>query len=300
MLLRVGTRASRLALAQTQWVIDGLQAVYPDIQAEIVTMETKGDRILDQPLEALGGKGLFVSEIEERLRQGRIDLCVHSMKDMPAEDSPGLRCARIWKREDARDVLISKTGLPLEALPHGAKIATGSKRRAFQLLRLRPDVEVIPIRGNIDTRLHMLEHSGLDAVVLAAAGLARLGLLNQVSEYFDAERMVPACAQGALGIQLRADDGALERLLNALWDAEADAQVAAERAFLQAAGGSCHMPIGAFCHFEGDTARIWTVLGDESGERLLRKDVTVPRSRATQAADALGHEMQHMLKLNIV
>lgn len=276
MKLRIGTRGSRLALAQTQWVVDRLLRAYPEIECETVVITTKGDRILDRPLWEIGDKGLFVGQIEQRLRDGSIDLAVHSMKDMPSELESGLCFARVWPREDRRDALVLRKASSLEALPSGARIATGSKRRAGQLLRLRSDLDIRDIRGNVETRLRKLESEELDGLILAAAGLVRLGLLDRVTEYFEPEILLPAPAQGALALEVRQRDLPLMALLNALADPQADREVRAERAFLAGVGGSCHIPVGASARQEGGELILDALLGTEDIEPLVRCQVRGP------------------------
>ena len=273
MKLVLGSRGSKLALAQTQWVADRLCAARPELECEIRVIRTKGDRVTDKPLDQIGDKGLFVGEIEAELLRGTVDIGVHSMKDMPTALPAGLCFARTWPREDARDVLVLRAGLhgsSLDDLPAGACVATGSKRRAALLKSLRPDLRVAGIRGNIDTRLRKLDDpaEGLDALVLAAAGLHRLGLTERLSAYLAPAGVVPACAQGALALELRRDDTDLLALLNSLCSPGDDAAVAAERAFLAAAGGSCHLPVGAYAVPCPGGLRLTGLLGRADGPAL--------------------------------
>ena len=248
---KVGTRKSKLAMAQTQEVLMRLKAAYPEDSFETVNLVTTGDREQEKALDAIGTKGVFVDEIEKALLDGRISFAVHSMKDMPEAPAEGLIFSRAWKREDPRDVLILRDAVSLEMLPAGALIATGSIRRAFQLLKLRPDLRIVPIRGNVDTRIRRL-HEGLpdgtqiDGIILAAAGLKRLGLEAEITQYLEPAEMIPAPAQGCLAIELRAEDTELLKKLNALCDPETDTLVGIEREFLKTIGGDCHLPIGAF------------------------------------------------------
>lgn len=300
MKLVLGSRGSKLALAQTQWVADRLAAARPGLECEIKVIRTKGDRVQDKPLDKIGDKGLFVREIEEQILSGAVDVGVHSMKDMPTALPAGLCFARVWPREDARDALILRAGLAgrgLADLPESACVATGSKRRAAQLLALRPDLRVTGIRGNIDTRLRKLDDpaEGLDALVLAAAGLRRLGLEGRISEYLSPARFVPACAQGALALELRQDNAELLTLLNSLCSPEDDAAVTAERAFLAAAGGSCHLPAGAHAVPCAAGLRLTGLLGRESGSALAADTLEGPADDPAALGRALAGRLNALL-----
>ena len=266
----VGTRGSRLALYQTDWVMTQLKAIHPELEIEKKIISTKGDEILNVSLDKIGDKGLFVKEIEAQLLKGDIDFAVHSMKDMPSQCVDGLKFAAPPLREDVRDALVLRSGFnKLSDLPLGAKIGTGSKRRAFQLKRLRPDLEIVPIRGNVETRISKIESENLHGVVLAAAGLHRLDLQAKISSYLSPEEMIPAPAQGALCLQFRTEDLYLELLLNQLSDPHTDLCTKAERSFLEAVEGSCHLPIGAFATIEADEMTLYCVFGDEEGTSLI-------------------------------
>ena len=271
---KVGTRSSKLAMRQTQEVIDRLKEVYPEDSFEIVTLQTTGDKKRDVALEQIGTKGLFVDEIEKALLGDDIQLAVHSMKDMPEDLAPGLVFANAWRREDPRDVLILREAASLEELPRGALIATGSKRREFQLKRLRPDLRVVGIRGNIDTRIRKLQEpladgTYLDGIVLAAAGLHRLGLEEKITQYLDVEDMIPAPAQGILALEVRGENQELLDKLNALSDEKTQRAAQMEREFLKSTGGNCRLPIGAY--LEPGTNRFYTLFGNEDGSVLNRK-----------------------------
>lgn len=271
---KVGTRSSKLAMRQTQEVIDRLKKVYPEDSFEIVTLQTTGDKKRDVALEQIGTKGLFVDEIEKALLGDDIQLAVHSMKDMPEDLAPGLVFANAWRREDPRDVLILREAASLEELPRGALIATGSKRREFQLKRLRPDLRVVGIRGNIDTRIRKLQEpladgTYLDGIVLAAAGLHRLGLEEKITQYLDVEDMIPAPAQGILALEVRGENQELLDKLNALSDEKTQRAAQMEREFLKSTGGNCRLPIGAY--LEQETNRFYTLFGNEDGSVLNRK-----------------------------
>ena len=243
----IGSRGSRLALIQTKYVQEKLAKAYPEHTFEIQIIKTKGDKIQNKPLDKIGGKGLFVKEIEEKIISGEIHMGVHSMKDMPSTPAKGLVFTKVWKREDPRDVLILRTAKHLSELREGAVIATGSKRRAFQLLKLRPDLQIINIRGNVDTRLRKMEEQQLDGIVLAAAGLKRLGMEDVITQYLAPEDMISAPAQGALALEVREDQKELQKMLDVFCDEETMNEVCAERNFLEQMGGSCHTPAGARC-----------------------------------------------------
>ncbi|MCL6592687.1 MAG: hydroxymethylbilane synthase [Alicyclobacillus sp.] len=244
--LRVATRTSALALRQTQWVLDQLHQRVPDLTFELVPVVTRGDRILDVALAKIGGKGLFVSEVEAQLLAGNADLAVHSLKDVPAELAPGLVFGSVPVRADARDALVSARGQGLAALPPGARIGTSSLRRSAQLLALRPDLQIVPLRGNIDTRLRKLENEGLDAIVLAAAGLERMGWSERITERLAPEVCLPAVGQGILALECRADNPRVQRWLAALHDPVTAAAARAERALLTALNGGCQVPLAGY------------------------------------------------------
>ena len=271
--LRIGTRGSALALWQAEWVKAQLLAAHEELAVELLVIKTTGDKILDVPLAKVGGKGLFVKEIEEALLEGKADLAVHSVKDMPAELPEGLHLAVMPPREDPRDALISRNGAGLEALPHGARVGTSSLRRAAQLLHLRPDLRIETLRGNVDTRLRKLESEGFDAIVLAAAGLKRMELNHVVSEYLEPERMLPAVGQGALGIETRTGDAFTNEVVASLAHPQTMTTVRAERAFLKRLEGGCQVPIGAHATMEGETLILTGMVADLEGVRLIRKEL---------------------------
>ena len=268
----VGTRGSKLALTQTNWVIDQLKERNPQVEFEVKIIKTKGDLIQHLSLDKIGDKGLFVKEIEQQLLDKEIDIAVHSMKDMPSTLPAGLRFAGTPEREDPRDVLILKEGYKnIDDLPRGAKIGTGSKRRKNQLLKYRPDLEIVPIRGNIDTRIQKIKDENLDGIVLAAAGMIRAGMTEQISYYFPVDLMVPAPAQGALAIEIRENDLEIESLVNSIKDEVTQVRVAAERGFLIGVNGSCHVPMGAYCEIVGDQLKLTGLYGNEEGSKLVIK-----------------------------
>jgi hydroxymethylbilane synthase len=242
----MGTRGSALARWQTDWVRARLQTAWPDLECQTRLFTTSGDRILNKPLPEIGGKGLFTEELENALRNGEIDLAVHSLKDLPIDDAPGLTLGAIPVREDARDVLISRNGWTLDTLPRGARVGTSSLRRSAQLLALRPDLTLLPLRGNVDTRIRKAMNGEYEAIVLAAAGVLRLGLGEHITEYLPFEVMLPAPGQGAMAVQCRADGASVLELLRPLDDPAPRAAVTAERAFLKALGGGCSAPVAAY------------------------------------------------------
>ena len=279
MIIKIGTRGSKLALAQTGYVIEKLKEAFPEHDYQVEVIKTTGDLITNRPLDAIGSKGLFVDEIEKELLSGKIQMAVHSMKDMPGEPAKGLVFAGAWEREDPRDALILKDAATLQELRHGANIATGSKRRAFQLLKLRPDINICPIRGNIDTRLRKLSEglsdgTMLDGIILAAAGLKRLGLEDKITQYFDVDDMIPAPAQGTLALELAADNTTLLQMLDSLSDEKAQSIVNLERGFLNAIGGDCHQPIGAYAEKEDAGYRLYALYGNEDGSKLVKAVIT--------------------------
>lgn len=215
---RIGTRGSKLALTQAEYVCGRLTEAFPEDTFEIQVIKTKGDVILDKPLHEIGDKGVFVKEIEEKLLAGEIQIAVHSMKDMPSSPAPGLMFTKAWKREDPRDVLILREKKSLQELPQGAVIGTGSKRREFQLKRLRPDLRVVGIRGNVDTRIRKMEEEKLDGILLAAAGLRRLGMEDRITQYLEPEEMISAPAQGILALEICEGEQKLLKMLNRLSD----------------------------------------------------------------------------------
>lgn len=287
----IGTRGSQLALYQANWVKEKLLQTHPHLKVTLIKIKTTGDKIQDAPLAKIGGKGLFVKEIEEALIQKRIDLAVHSIKDVPTELPEGLHLSAITKREDPRDVLISRDGTFLKDLPKGAKIGTSSLRRQAQLLHLRSDFEMIPLRGNLDTRLKKLETMNLDGIVLAFAGVRRLGLEKRITEIIPTEISLPAIGQGALGIETRIGDKEVEEQIRFLNDKDSSVAISAERAFLKRLGGGCQVPIAAFGQTMGPILQIDGMVGMIDGKRLIRHHVEGPVERA----ESLGMELAEIL-----
>ena len=294
--LRLGTRTSQLALWQTNYVISQLQSHWPDVTCELVHMVTQGDRRLDRPLPEIGGKGLFTAELEEALRQEEIDLAVHSLKDLPVEDSPGLMLGAILSREDTRDVLIAREGWTVATLPKGAVVGTSSLRRQAQLLAIRPDLDVRPIRGNVDTRLRKVLNGEYHAAVMAGAGFLRLGLAEHIAEWLPPTLIVPAPGQGALAVQCRADDERVKRLLSAIHDPDTAAATRAERQVLWRLGGGCSAPVGAWAHRVGEQFELQARVATVDGHHVFNATATGndPYQLADRVAEDLLEQGAHI------
>jgi len=297
--LIVGTRGSALARAQTDAVVERLQALQPDLEIAIQVIKTRGDMVQHKSLVGIGDKGLFTKEIEAALLAGHIDLAVHSLKDLPTELPPGLAIGAVTEREDARDVLVSRLGCSLDALPLGARVGTGSLRRAAQLLTYRPDLRIVDIRGNVDTRLRKAATEEYDAVVLAAAGLHRLGLTHHIAAYLPLEVMLPAVGQGALAVEVRAGEGAegrdaqIRRLASLLDHVPTRAATTAERAFLQALGGGCRVPVAAYGEAVGGLLRLQGLVASPDGRRVWRGEI----KGRMEEAEALGEELARQCQM---
>ena len=289
--LKIGTRASKLALWQANWVKSALIEACPQQNIELVIIKTKGDKILDVPLAKVGGKGLFVKEIEQALLDGRIDIAVHSMKDMPAKIPDGLCIGAIPTREDPADVLISKNGLHFSELKQGAVIGTSSLRRGAQIRHMRPDIIIVPLRGNVETRLKKLEIQNLDAVVLAAAGIKRLNLAHRITEYLNFDIMLPAVGQGALSIEIRQNDQDIQPMIKALDDPQTRAVVMGERAFLNHLGGSCQVPIAGHGVINRNTFNLTGLVADLDGSRILKATL----SGSTDSTETIGISLAQQL-----
>lgn len=269
----VGTRGSKLALAQTKIVIDTLKSINPGHDFVTKTIRTTGDTVWDKPLAVIGGKGVFVKEIEEELMQGYIDLAVHSTKDIPAELGKGLVIAAYLPREDPRDVFVSTRYKSIDDLTPQCRVGTGSLRRAAQIKRFRPGIQVVPIRGNVDTRIRKLETEGLDGIVLAAAGIRRLGLQTHITEMIPVAIMVPIAGQGAIGIETRFNDDAAI-LAHSINHAPTHTAITIERTIQSALGGGCNLPLGIYARTEGNTINISLSLGNEKGEIIVHETIT--------------------------
>jgi hydroxymethylbilane synthase len=287
--LVIATRGSALALWQAEHVKARLAAVAPDVEVEFNVIKTSGDLILDVPLSKVGGKGLFVKEIEQALQGRQADVAVHSMKDVPAELAPGLVLAAVSTREVPWDALCARAPVTVDKLPHGAKVGTSSMRRQCQLLARRPDLQIAMLRGNVPTRIRKLDDGEFDAIVLAAAGLTRLGLGDRITQEIPLEISVPAVAQGVLGLEIRSGDAEIADLIRrAIHDPAEERRVVAERAFLARMGGSCETPLAAHAiDHAGGQLRILGLCGMPDGSKILRAEVTGPAGDA----ERLGHRL---------
>lgn len=288
--LRIGTRASQLALWQANWVKAMLEERYPGMVVELVKIKTIGDKILDVPLAQVGGKGLFVKEIEEAMLRGEIDIAVHSMKDVPTEFPEGLGLVCITEREDPRDAVISR-GVKFADLPRGARIGTSALRRQAQLLKVRPDLEMVIVRGNVETRIRKLEAENLDAVILAAAGLKRLGFTAQVTEYLPVELSLPAIGQGALGIECRLDDERVRETIAFFNHPDTAHAVRAERALLWRCEGGCQVPIAAHGLVNGETLTLTGFIASVDGKQTVKDAITGPAADCEKLGIALAEKL---------
>ena len=290
--LIIATRQSRLALWQAEHIKARLEALHPALAVELLPMSTRGDELLDRSLDKVGGKGLFVKELENAMADGRADLAVHSMKDVPAELPPGFALAAICEREDPRDAFVSNRFDDLKAMPAGAVVGTSSLRRASQVRSRHPRLEIRLLRGNVETRLAKLDRGEYDAAVLAAAGLARLGLASRITRHLEVEESLPAAGQGALGVECLAERKDVRELLRPLDDASTARCVRAERAVSRALGGSCTLPLGAYALLENDTLKVHALVASEDGSRIVRASAsgTDPESVGAAAAEALRRQ----------
>ncbi len=285
--VRIATRKSALALWQAEFVKAQLEHFHPGIVVELVPMSTQGDKILDTPLAKIGGKGLFVKELETAMLEDRADIAVHSMKDVPVEFPEGLMLSTICKREDPRDAFVSNRYSTLAELPEGAIVGTSSLRRQCQIKAVRPDLQIRDLRGNVNTRLAKLDAGEFDAIILAAAGLIRLGFVERIRNYISVEQSLPANGQGAVGIECRSADVAIHALLAPLEHAQTRSAVLAERAMNRALQGGCQVPIGAFAELEGEQLWLRGLVGQLDGREILRAEV-----RGNSAdAEVLGQQL---------
>jgi hydroxymethylbilane synthase len=289
--LVLATRGSKLALAQSEWVRDELQRLHPGLRVELLILKTTGDKILDTALPQIDGKGLFTREIEEALLDGRAHLAVHSLKDLPTELPEGLTVAAMPERVDPRDVLICREATGLDDLPEAALIGTCSPRRSAQLAHYRPDLRFVSIRGNVDTRLRKLADEGLDAIVLAAAGLIRLGLADCITQILPTDISLPATGQGIIGIEARAEDAETLGLLAAINSPISQTCAAAERAVLAGLGGGCQTPIGVLAQVAGDTCSVEAVVLGEGGEPYVRACQSGPAAEAAAVGRMLADDL---------
>lgn len=289
--IKIGTRGSKLALWQANWVKDTIVKHHPQFNVELVIIKTKGDKILDVPLAKVGGKGLFVKEIEEAMLDRRTDMAVHSMKDMPSEIPPGLCIGAIPRREVANDVLISANGCHLKDLKAGGTVGTSSLRRAAQLLHIRPDIRIVPLRGNLNTRIAKLESEQLDAIILAAAGVKRLGLERKITQYLDKTLMLPAVGQGALCIETRIDDKKTAPVNRQMNDQETRTTVLGERAFLHRLEGGCQVPIAAHGELDKDQFHITGLVAETDGSAILKETISGPKDQSEEIGIALAEKL---------
>jgi len=298
--IKIGTRGSKLALWQANWVKTAFNQKFPQLDIELAIIKTKGDKILDVPLAKVGGKGLFVKEIEEALLDCQIDIAVHSMKDMPAEIPQGLCIGAVPEREVPSDVLISKNHRPFSELSSGSLIGTSSLRRSAQIRHARSDIEIRPLRGNLDTRLKKMETENLDAIVLAAAGVKRLNLENRITEYLDSEIMLPAVGQGALCIEIRENDSRIEPLVKALNHAATRATVLGERTFLNRLGGSCQVPIAGHGIINQSTYTLVGLVAEIDGSQIVKKSLSGPADKTETVGATLAEQLLSMGADNIL
>ena len=289
--IKIGTRGSKLALWQANWVKSALNQKFPHQSIELVIIKTQGDKILDVPLAQVGGKGLFVKEIEQALRDRRVDLAVHSMKDMPAEIPEGLCIGAVPQREIPSDVLISRKGLKLSELKAGNVIGTSSLRRGAQLRHARADIIIRPLRGNLDTRLRKLESEDMDAIVVAAAGVKRLNFEDKITEHLDDEIMLPAVGQGALCIEIRENDPDVSEMISALDHSQTRTIVSGERAFLNRLEGGCQIPIAGHGKIENDRYKLTGLVAEVDGSRLIKDTASGP----IEASERIGIELAERL-----
>ena len=289
--LKIATRQSPLALWQANYVKDRLQQLYPDLIVELVPMVTKGDVILDSPLAKIGGKGLFVKELENALLNKEADIAVHSMKDVPMQFPEGLGLAVICKREDPRDAFVSNSYRTFAELPQGAVVGTSSLRRQCQLKALRPDLDIRSLRGNVGTRLSKLDNGDYDAIILASAGLIRLGLADRIASFIEVEQSLPAAGQGAVGIECRTDDVQVKQLLAPLADAETTCCVLAERAMNNHLQGGCQVPIGGYAVLQQEQLYLRALVGNVDGSQIIRAE----GKSAVKNADVLGVQIAEQL-----
>ncbi len=291
MSIRIGTRASQLALAQTKWVIDRVSAQYPGTEVDVIKVKTRGDRILDRALSTIGGKGLFVKEIEETLISGEIDVAVHSLKDVPADLPENLDIGIIPEREDPHDVMISKDNIPLKDLPEGSHIGTSSLRRSAQLLHYRPDLKIVPLRGNLDTRIGKLHSIDIQAIVVAAAGLKRIGFVDRITQSFSFDLVLPAIGQGALGLELRRDDHETRDMLAFLGHYPTMVAVEAERSFLGGLKGGCQVPVAGLARFKDGSLYLDGLVANLDGSTIFRDVVIGPPKKARELGATLANKL---------
>lgn len=289
--LRIATRKSQLALWQAEYVARMLQQAHPGLQIELLKMTTQGDKILDTPLAKVGGKGLFVKELELGMLEGRADIAVHSMKDVPVELPEGLHLPVICPREDPRDAFVSNTFASLTDLPQGARVGTSSLRRQCQLRALRPDLQILDLRGNVNSRLQKLDDGNYDAIILAAAGLKRLGFEARIREALAPEVSLPAIGQGAVGIECRVADTEINELLAPLHDLKTARRVQAERAMNARLQGGCQVPIGGYAEIEHGILLLRGLVGAPDGSEIVRGEIAGPPDNAEELGEVLAEDL---------
>jgi hydroxymethylbilane synthase len=289
--LRIATRRSPLALWQAEHVRARLQQLHPGVQVELLTMSTRGDRVLDSPLAKIGGKGLFVKELEQGMLAGEADIAVHSMKDVPAELPQGLEIGAILEREDPRDAFVSNRFAALAELPQGARVGTSSLRRQCQLRAVRPDLEILDLRGNVNTRLAKLDGGDYDAIVLASAGLKRLGMAERITRVLEPEDMLPAIAQGVIGIECRSDDATVKALIEPLNHTGTGLRTRAERAMNAALAGGCQAPVAGFSILTGDSIALRGLVGWPNGRAIIRGEISGPAAQAAALGEQLAQDL---------
>ncbi len=289
--IRIGTRASALALWQAEWVKSELEKKYPGLTVSLTKIKTTGDKILDVPLAKVGGKGLFVKEIEEAMLRAEIDIAVHSMKDVPTFFPDGLHLSCITKREDARDALLSRNKVAFKDLPKGAKVGTSSLRRQAQLMNVRPDFVIEQLRGNVDTRLRKLKEGQYDAIILAAAGVRRLGLAENVTEYIEPEISLPAIGQGALGIECRVDDRELNDMIAFFNHSDTRVCVTGERALLRRLEGGCQVPIACYGRIKNNNLSLEGLVASVDGKQIIKESLEGPQAEAERLGVTLAENL---------
>jgi len=290
-ILRIATRKSQLALWQAEYVRDQLLRHHPDLQVELIKMSTQGDKILDTPLAKVGGKGLFVKELEAGMLSGEADIAVHSMKDVPVELPEGLHLPVICPREDPRDAFVSNTYATFESLPKGARLGTSSLRRQCQLSALRPDLKVLDLRGNVNTRLQKLDDGEYDAIILAAAGLKRLEMAERITEFLDPGLSLPAIGQGAVGIECRMDDERINSLIAPLNDPDTHIRVKAERAMNHRLQGGCQVPIAGYAELNKGMLFMRGLVGQTDGSVILRGEIAGKPEDAEELGLVLAEDL---------
>lgn len=277
MKIRIGTRKSKLALWQSEWVKEQIEKKFPEVEVELVKITTKGDKILDVPLAKIGDKGLFTKEIEDAMLRGEVDIAVHSLKDVPSKLPEGLKLIAFSDREDPRDALLSCGKYTLDTLPEGAVVGTSSLRRKAQLRILRPDLEIRDLRGNVDTRIGKLKEGQYDAIILAAAGVKRLGWENEIDEILSPDKMIPSVSQGILGIEGRENDEEIEKIVReAINSIESEIAATVERAFLRTVEGGCQVPLGCYAEVKGDTIHVRAFIADLNGKFFYKEEGVFP------------------------